>query len=329
MDPGLGPGPEFDLIRSFLRDLPRVSGDVVRVGPGDDCAVIGTEGITLTIDMAVEGVHFRREWLTPEEIGYRAAAAAVSDLAAMAAEPLGLLVALAIPAPDGDEAKQVMQGVAALARSVSATLLGGDVTRSPGPLVVDIVAVGRTAQPVLRSGAAPGDELWVTGRLGGAAAAVRAWRSGDQPAPAAREAFARPTPRTAEALWLAAQGGVTAMLDLSDGLAGDAGHVATASRVGVVVDAAAVPIHAAAATAATDDDGLAHALGGGEDYELLLAAVAGRGAELADEFRTRFAVELTRIGTVVEGSGVWLRQRSGAVEAMPLGGYDHMRMEEE
>ena len=212
---GLGPGREFDLIRSFLDAGGAEPGPAVRVGPGDDCAVVTADGLAISVDMTVEDVHFRRAWLEPDEVGYHAAAAALSDLAAMAARPIGVLASIA---------------------------LGGDLTRSPVPLVVDVTAIGEAPRPVLRAGARPGEEVWVTGQLGAAAAAVEAWLAGREPDPAARSAFARPTPRTREALWLAGRGVPSAMVDLSDGIAGDAGHLAAASGVRLVIRARALPV---------------------------------------------------------------------------------------
>jgi thiamine-monophosphate kinase len=325
--PGLGGGAEFDLIRSFLGDaaddFPATR--FAQVGPGDDCAIL-RGGIALSVDMSMEGVHFLREWLEPEEIGYRAAAAALSDLAAVAAEPIGVLAALAAREDDTDTAVRVMAGVRALVGSLSATLLGGDFTRSAGPLVIDVVAVGAVTRPVLRSGAVPGDGIWVTGSLGGAAAAVQEWRAGRVPEPSARDAFARPRPRTAEAAWLAHRGVARALIDLSDGLAGDIGHVAAASRVGVIIDAVTVPVHAAARGIAPDDRAaLRLALAGGEDYELCMSAPAGAVEALAADFAEQFGVRLTRVGEVVEGSGVRLRDANGDVGDMPFSGHDHLR----
>ena len=194
----LGPGPEFDLIRGFVPD--GVTGPGVRVGPGDDCAVISANGVALSTDMSIEGVHFRRDWLSAEQIGWRAAAAALSDLAAMAARPIGVLASLALPAPDaGDFATRLMSGVRAAAAHLGAVILGGDVTRTTGPVAVDVVVVGESPHPVLRSGGEPGGSLWVTGELGAPAAAVAAWLRGDTPHPAALDRFVRPVPRTREA----------------------------------------------------------------------------------------------------------------------------------
>lgn len=326
----LGKGAEFDLIRKFLAAGARKaalapSTESVRVGPGDDCAVVRGEGIALSVDMSVEGVHYRRDWLDPEEIGYRAAAAALSDLAAVAATPIGILVALALrPAEAEGTGVRVMEGAAAAAAAVNAVLLGGDVTRTDGPLVVDVVVVGKALQPALRSGAVPGDAVWVTGELGAAAAAVRVLQRGETPEPAARHAFAVPAPRTAEAVWLARHDVINALIDLSDGLAGDLGHIAAASDVKIIIDTAAVPIHPAAqAVAAGAEDALRLAIAGGEDYELCFAAPAGAVELLVRPFAEQFALRLSRIGTVEEGSGVLLRDADGRLSELDAPGYDH------
>jgi thiamine-monophosphate kinase len=323
----LGPGAEFDLIRQFLGDTRHGPGGgpmAVRVGPGDDCAVVSGD-LAISVDMTVEGVHFLREWLTPEEIGYRAVAAALSDLAAMAATPIGILVGLALRLEDAHElGPSVMAGARAAAADANAVLLGGDSTRSPGPIVIDVVVVGNTARPLLRSGARPGDTLWVTGELGAAAAAVRSWKRGDEPEPAARLAFARPTPRIVEASWLAQHGAIGALLDVSDGLAGDAGHIAAASGVRVVLDAESIPIHPTAyASSAHADEALRLALAGGEDYELCFAARPGAVEPLAAPFREAFGLQLTCVGAVEAGLGVVLRDGSGRIHDLPDTGFDH------
>ena len=328
----LGPGAEFDRIRSMLEQDAALRGrlglgepgrDAVLVGPGDDCAVVHGAGIAISVDLSVEDVHFRRDWLEAEEIGWRAAAAALSDLAAVAAAPVGVLVSLALP-PADDSGNRVMAGLSEAAARHGALLLGGDLSRSPGPLVIDVVAVGRTGAPVLRSGVLPGDEIWVTGRLGGAAAAVAAWRAGRAPDPPARAAFARPNARISEARWLAEHGGLHALIDLSDGLAGDAAHLASASGVRIVLDLADVPVHESAGQAGTAGDALALALGGGEDYELCFAVASGTGDALAPGFLRTFGLELTRVGRAVPGEGLFARERADA-EPRPLGmgGFSH------
>jgi thiamine-monophosphate kinase len=321
----LGPGAEFDLIRQFLGDAghgPDGDPSAVQVGPGDDCAVVSGD-LAISVDMTVEGVHFLREWLRPDEIGYRAVAAALSDLAAMAATPIGILVGLALRLEDAHEfGPRIMAGARAAAASANAVLLGGDSARSPGPMVIDVVVVGNAVRPLLRSGARPGDTLWVTGELGAAAAAVRSWKRGDEPEPAARLAFARPTPRIEEANWLAEHGAIGALLDISDGLAGDAGHIAAASDVRIVLDADSIPIHPVV-HASSADEALRLALAGGEDYELCFAARPGAVEPLAAQFSEAFGLQLTCVGAVQAGLGVVLRDGNGRIHDLPDTGFDH------
>lgn len=326
--PALGAGVEFDLIRALLAGLPEApkGGSAgVLVGPGDDCAVLegSSEPWAISVDLSVEDVHFRRAWLDVEEIGWRATAAALSDLAAVAARPVAVLLALGLPPADARAgvATALTRGAAAAAGHVGALIVGGDVTRSPGPLLVDVVALGRAAAPVLRDGARPGDELWVTGRLGAAGAAVRAWESGGRPADELRRAFAHPVPRVAEARWLADTVALHALVDLSDGLAGDVGHVAAASGCRALLMEASVPV-APAVAAADPTHALRLALSAGEDYELCLAAAPGALAPHAAEFQTRFGLPLTRVGRMTEGEGVALERPDGSVVDL-AGGHSH------
>jgi thiamine-monophosphate kinase len=322
----LAPGPEFDLIRGFLAGGSAVRPDV-RVGPGDDCAVVAGDGIALSTDMSVEGVHFRREWLSPGEIGWRAAAAALSDLAAVAARPIGILVSLGIPAEEADAlAPALMAGCREAVEAVGGTLLGGDLTRSPGPIVIDVTVVGEAPRPVLRSGARMGDEVWVTGQLGGAAAFVSAMLAGEEPRRGARERFARPLPRVREARWLTERVGPTAMIDLSDGLAGDAAHIAAASGLALLLVPELLPVHPAARSRSRPRTVRA-ALAGGEDYELCLTAPAGAVAPHADAFHAEFGVALTCVGRTGGGDGVWWVDAEGHRTPMELGGWQHFRGE--
>ena len=315
----LGPGGEFDRIRAAIAsggELPAA----VRVGPGDDAAVI-EGGWVLSTDLCVEDVHFRRSWLSDREIGYRAAVTALSDLAAMAATPLGLLASIAVPDSEGVDLDAVQAGVTEAGRAHGASILGGDLSRSPGPLVLDIVVLGRTSWPVLRNGAEAGDEIWVTGRLGASAAAVHAWRQGDEPSPEAREAFARPMPRISEACCLVEQEWVDALMDISDGLSGDVGHMAAASGVKVVLQAGWVPISDAALVALGAEGALEAALHGGEDYELLF--VTDPGVVDVDLFAKRFGLDLTCVGHVLEGEGVWIDHGDGEPRPLERAGFDH------
>lgn len=314
----LGPGPEFDLIRRLMTDsLPLPNG--VRLGPGDDCTIL-EGGVVVSADISVEGVHFRREWITLREAGYRATAAALSDLAAMAAEPLGVLLSLALPpeeAVDGALAFQIGAREACSGHGIA--ILGGDLSRSPGPAVLDVVVLGRTQAPLLRSGGCIGDDLWVTGWLGGSAGAVHRWSQGEEPGQELRESFVRPRPRIRELLWLVERGELSSGIDLSDGLAGDAGHLAAASGVGVILEAGSLPIHPALGRVYTDPDLLLHfALQGGEDYEVCFSAPSGSVEGLTHAFQEEFGIPLTRVGRMEEGVGVTVWNAEG--ESIPLGG---------
>jgi thiamine-monophosphate kinase len=303
----LGPGAEFDRIRTIWQRLG------ARAAPsGDDCSFIDVGGHQLAVstDMAVERVHFHGHWLEPEELGWHIAAAALSDLAAVAGAPLGLMASIGAPGDrSADELAALMEGVASAGASVGATVRGGDLVRSDR-LVVDLVVFGTVDRPLLRSGAAPGDGLWVTGALGAPAAAVRSWLAGRQPSEAARDRFARPVPRVAEAKWLS-DAGATALIDLSDGLVPDAGHLAAASRVACRIDAEWVPVHRGAG--GRDD-----ALAGGEEYELLCAMPAGFDSDGARPFAERFGAALTQVGIVEAGEGVRLLDRGHSL-ALPTG----------
>jgi len=320
---GLGAGREFDLIRGFYRAAPPRTTDSVLVGPGDDCAVVAGPRIALSCDLSIEDVHFRRDWLSHREIGARATAAALSDLAAMAAEPIGVLVSLALPPGADDRAvNDLMGGVSATAHSVGAAVLGGDVSRTPGPLTIDVTVAGRVDRAVLRSGARAGDELWVTGLLGAAAGAVQRLRAGVEPDAAMRERFAAPVPRTREARWLAERGVARAMIDLSDGLGGDATHLAASSGLSVVIEPDRIPIHPSLDGWATGE-ARTLALRGGEDYELALAAAPGEADAIRDAFEAEFGIPLTRVGRFEAGTGVWLEE-GGARRPAP-GGYQHLQ----
>ncbi len=297
----LGPGGEFDRIRSIWRVLGERG-----VGGGDDCALVRVGGaqLAVTCDQSIEDVHFRLGWLSPQEVGWRAAAAALSDVAAMAAAPEGVLASVAVPEEQPDSfAAELMGGVADAAESVGAKVWGGDLARSEC-VVVNVMVVGVVERPVRRKGARPGDGLWVTGRLGAPQAALAAWRAGKEPDGEARDRFVHPVPRVREAVWLAARG-ATAMIDVSDGIAGDAGHLAVASQVALSIDALSVPVHPAAAR----EDALA----GGEEFELLVTMPGGFSD--AEEFMRTFSLPLTRIGTVQSGTGV------SGMEG--FGGYSH------
>ena len=316
----LGPGPEFDRIRRIARAL----GEHAR-GLGDDCALVpdGDGTLAVSTDVSVEGVHFRLDWIEPAEAGWRACAAALSDLAAVGAAPVGVLSAITVPRGAPDEVlAEFAGGIGEAAAATGAAVIGGDLSAGPAWSVA-VTVIGRAERPVTRAGARPGDGVWVTGTLGGARAAVEAWGRGDPPAAAARAAFAHPEPRIAAGRWLAAHG-ARAMLDLSDGLAGDAGHLAAASDVKLELTLESVPVAAAAIAEAKrlDLPVQQFAAEGGEDYELLAALPPEFGAADVGEFEAACRIALTRVGTVKRGRGVRVEL---AGRPLTLRGYDHFR----
>ena len=314
----LGPGPEFDRIRRLAQRLGS------RAAPlGDDCALlpIGNSTLALSTDLSVEDVHFRRSWLSAQEIGWRATAAALSDLAAEGATPIGVLASIGLPARDSGEAlQQLMDGVGEAAASVGAQVLGGDLAEAEN-WIVNLTVIGSAERPVQRSGGMPGDNLWVTGVLGGARAALERWLAGAEPDSAARQSFAHPTPRIAAGRGLAERG-AHAMIDLSDGLAGDAGHLAAASGCAIAIDLGTLPLHSSVTEAAR----LAgipperYAALGGEDYELLVAMPPEFAEREAQSLGIECGVALTRIGTLAPGQGASFWSGGTLVE---LAGFSH------
>lgn len=313
----LGPGAEFDRIRAIAAALGPRAAEL-----GDDCAMVPIKGgfLALSTDVSVEGVHFRREWLGFEEIGWRATAGALSDLAAVGADPVGVLVAVTVPADLTDtDVVALMTGAGNAVSAVGGQVLGGDLSRGIR-LQLAVTVVGSTSAWLGRSGAQAGDGVWVTGALGGARAALEAWTAGGEPSQLARLAFARPEPRVMVGRWLV-QAGAHAMLDLSDGLAGDAAHLASASQVALTIELERLPVHPAV-PAAGDRAPVLVAAEGGEDYELLVTLPETFGEGDADRCRAETGTALTRVGHVTAGEGVRLLHQG---EPVALRGYDHFR----
>jgi thiamine-monophosphate kinase len=327
---------EFELL-ALLRERLPAAGPQVHLGSGDDAAVTVPGGAVATsVDALVEGVHFRRDTSSPRQIGRKAISTALSDLAAMGATPGEAYVWLGAP-EEMDEAEllEVGEGLAAVAAETGTTVAGGDLTRAP-VLSLAVTVTGHAPNPddfVTRAGARPGDALVVTGELGGAAAGLvlieRASAEGldAQAADALRRSQLDPTPRLAAGRALAA-GGATAMIDISDGLAGDAGHIATASGALLAIDADALPIApgVAAVAAAAERDPLELAASGGEDYELL-AALPPDAVASAREALAALGTPLTAIGRVEAAADgrprAELKRRGG--EAVPNRGFDQLR----
>jgi thiamine-monophosphate kinase len=310
----LGPGREFDLLQEIFDRLGPVAN-----GLGDDCALIDVGGRTLalSIDASVEDVHFRTDWLSFEEIGWRATAAALSDLAAVGATPIGALVSLGVMGSGKretgsvDPVLEIMGGVGACVASVGAKVLGGDLLRSEKYLV-DVAVIGTVDRAVRRGGAQAGDGLWVTGALGAAGTALEALKKKKPLSTSLRARFAHPEPRISAGRWLAVHG-ATAMIDISDGLAGDAAHLAAASNLALDLSLERIPCWPGVEPLA--------AVGSGEEYELLVALPGEFHERDAAEFHANVRLSLTRVGSCLAGTGVRFLDRGRPVE-VPAG-WDH------
>jgi len=312
---------EFDLI-ARIRD--RVAGrDDVIVGIGDDAAILHVPAghrLVVAMDTLNVGVHFPAD-TAPADIGWKALAVNLSDLAAMAAMPAWCTLSLSLPQPDATWVDGFLDGFLALAAQHDVALVGGDTTR--GPLSVCVTAHGfvEPRGALLRSGACVGDDVWITGTLGDAAAALRHWQAGESMTPALRARLDRPTPRVVAGLALT--GIAHACIDVSDGLLADLGHVCRASRVGAELDVDALP--ASEALLAAFDVAARRELQatGGDDYELCFTAP--KTARLAVEDAMRACdVAATRIGRITADAGsIVLHDVEGAPWSPPRAGYVH------
>jgi thiamine-monophosphate kinase len=305
---------EFGLIARIVARLDISPATIL--GPGDDAAVVvAADGrVVASTDVLVEGRHFRRDWSTGADVGHRAAAANLADIAAMGAAPTALLVALCVPVDlDVAWAEDLAAGLSAEASLVGASVVGGDLSSSP-TLTVAVTALGdlRGESPVVRSGAQPGDVLAVAGRTGYAAAGYAVLSRGFRTPKMFVEAYRRPEVPYAAGL-VAARLGATAMIDVSDGLLQDLGHVATASVVGIDVrrDAFEIPDQMRDAASALGVDPYLWILAGGDDHAL--AATFPPGVRLPPEWRV--------VGAVHEGTGVTVDRKpwSGGT------GWDHFK----
>ena len=279
----------------------------VKVGIGDDCAVLRVragEEMVVTTDLLLEGRHFRQGWHSAESAGWRCLARGLSDVAAMGGRPVAAFLSLALPRGFSVSwVDEFLRGFRQLGSLYAVELAGGDTAESAAGIVADVVVVGavKRGRALLRSGARVGDGIYVTGRLGGSAAQLARLATGERDV-RGRQTF--PQPRVEVGLALARRGGVTACMDLSDGLSSDVHRLAESSGVGIALDR--VPV----------DDGAteAQALHGGEDYELLFTATGRMPKQLA-------GVDVTRVGTVVAEPGVSFRG-----EALPTKGWEHFAL---
>ena len=296
-----------------------------RVGIGDDCAVLrllaGHDSL-VTTDFTLEGIHFRRDWHPPESVGHRCLARGLSDIAAMGGEPVAAFLSLALPRDLPQSwVGRFTRGLISLAKKHGVTLAGGDTAESPKGILADIIVVGTVpkGKAVLRSGAQAGDRIFVSGELGGSAAAVlqmRAQQKKLKPRDYPRHFY--PEPRIELGRMLREKGLVTAMIDTSDGLSTDLAHICEESGVGAELDTALIP-RARIGKPPREVD-LDLALHGGEDYELLFTVPAGKRipAQIA-------GVALTYIGRITRGPKILVRNLKGIAYELQPRGWEHFR----
>jgi thiamine-monophosphate kinase len=288
-------------------------------GIGDDCAVLsGADRFDLlvTTDLLLEGIHFRKEWQTPDSLGHKALARGLSDIAAMGGVPCYAFLSVALArGTDSRWVRRFFTGLFRLAQATGVTLAGGDTASSRSGFVADIMVIGETrrGKAILRSGARPGDEIWVSGRLGGAAAGLELLRRRKRIAKRrqALQSFFYPQPRLSLGQLLSRQGLASAMMDLSDGLSIDLARLCEASGVGARIEAEAVP--------RLRQTPLDKALHGGEDYELLFTVAANQAGRVPG---TVEGIRLSRIGRIVRGRQLRL-VRGGSEIPLPVRGFEH------
>jgi len=321
---------EFELIERFFRQPAPPATESIALGIGDDCALLRpAPGMELAVssDMLVEGRHFFAD-VDPAALGHKALAVNLSDLAACGAEPLAFTLALALPperARDESWLAAFAGGLRALADAHGCPLAGGDTTAGPLNICITVLGQAPAGQALRRDGARPGDDLWASGTLGDARLALLALRGEIALAPAqlaaARQRLEWPTPRLA--LGRALRGMASSCIDLSDGLAGDVGHILKASGVGAVIDADTAAALCAESSLAPDLRRRA-ALTGGDDYELAFTApAAARQAVLAASRAS--ATPVTRIGQITAAPGLKLRDAQGRETDNPFNSFDHFR----
>lgn len=320
---------EHALLERLLARLPRPSPTVL-VGPGDDAAVLAgsrNERLVVTTDAVVEGVHFSRAYSTPSDIGHRALAVNLSDLAAMAATPRWALLSLVLPdSLEVEAVEELVDGVAALATRHGVSVVGGNITRTAGPLVVDVTAGGEAAPRrwLTRSGARAGDEIYVSGTIGAAAAGLEMLMAGRAADSDCAKRHRRPEPRVRLGVAMGRARAARAAMDLSDGLADAVHQVATASGVGVRIDAAALPIDAQAREwwQARGVDAVRAAVAGSDDYELVFAVPAKGAGKLRRIAKHVANPALTRIGVFTRDARERVLVTDGKEEALPEG-FEH------
>ena len=300
------------------------TGSAVRTGIGDDCAVLGIPAgheALVTTDFSLEGIHFRRDWHTSEVAGHRCLARGLSDIAAMGGEPLAAFLSLAVPSKLPQRwIDRFLDGFLALAKQFRVPLAGGDTAQSPDGILADIVLLGSVPKggAILRSGARPGDLIYVTGELGGGADALHRLSAGKKIRPEDYPRHFHPIPRLAVGRFLRERRLATSMIDLSDGLSTDLGHICDESHVGAGILADAIPRARVGLPKHAVD--LKDALNGGDDYELLFTASPRKAVP------PRIAkVPVSLIGRITKNKNIELVKEDGAGSAFKPQGWEHFR----
>ena len=309
---------EFDLI-ARIRARAATRGDVI-LGIGDDAALLQPPAgmqLAVAMDTLNAGVHFPPE-TAPADIGWKALAVNLSDLAAMAATPAWCTLSLSLPQSDPAWIEGFLDGFLDLAGQHDIALVGGDTTRGPLSIAVTAMGLVEPGRALRRDGARVGDEVWVTGTLGDAAGGLALLDR--EPVSALRARLDRPTPRVAAGRALA--GIATACVDVSDGLLADLGHVCARSHVAAHLDVDALPASAALREAFGEADRIALQAGGGDDYELCFTAPADAGADIG-AVSAQLGLRFTRIGRIVAGEGVHPVDAKSQPWSSPRRGYDH------
>jgi thiamine-monophosphate kinase len=309
--------------KSLIERIRRRSrgGAAIITGIGDDCAVLRVPAghqLLVTTDFTLEKVHFRREWHPPEVVGWRCLTRGLSDIAAMGGEPQAAFLSMALDRGVPQKwVNRFLAGLLEAAEKFRVTLAGGDTAQSTGGIQADIVVVGSVPKgtAVLRSGARPGDQIYVTGELGGSAAAIARMREGKVRA-ADYERHFHPVARVEVGRWLRQRGLASAMIDISDGLSTDLQHICEESGVGAEIEIASIP--RARVGRPAHQVGTDLALHGGEDYELLFASARKIPAKVAGG-------TVTRIGRVTRKHGMVLILQNGQQKRMAAQGWEHFK----
>lgn len=328
---------EFTLIRAMHEHWKKsnVAGDF-----SDDAAILPLDSdqvLSVTTDMLIEGRHFKAEWSSPEDIGYKSVAVNLSDIAAMGSRPLYLFSSLGLETKNTEKEQfhAFISGMEQACLDFSCTIEGGDTTRSEHGMVISITAIGKSSKANIkkRNAAIAGDIIAVTGSIGDAAGALELLYLDQQKKDRSPEAESlykklhRPKPRVDEGIWLGKQPQVHAMMDLSDGLSGDIRHITSASKCGAVIDIERLPVSSALNDISENMGWSAQNLAatGGDDYELLFTVSAEKWDEFCRKAEAELNIPVTGIGTITTDTDDVQFKNKGKVLTDPLGGYDHFK----